>query len=1009
MGLPPPIVVRLISRNRSNQALQGRHCSVKNDTRFRLRTFGGLTLTCATGPLAGAGTRRKPLALLAVLAFHPRGISREKLTAILWPEATEEGARSALRQTIYGLRRDLGEQDIVTGTSEVQLDTALCSSDVGDFITALERDDQAGAVELYTGPFLDGFHLRGEIEFEEWQATKRAWLESQVKGSLETLARQHGDAGRHQEAVRFWRRLAELDPLSSRFASGLVSALAASGDVASALRVGAEHASTLRTELDTSPSAELVTLLAELRRRAPPLPPSSVTSGASDRSVGAAEVTPAHDSPAGAPPPEGATARQTLSRVVWLGTALAAAMAVYAVDPGGKPGPAAETPRPPVLAIAPFTVSADSALGYLGEGIVNLLAARLSGVGPMTILPPGAALAALRSAGESGTSTERLAVAARALGADRVLTGSIVGSRARLEISAVVLTLDGSELATAHTSGAADSASALADRVAGTLLLLTSGEREDRLPSIVGSPLAAVKAYILGQQAYRRGDYASAADRFREAVQFDSLFALAWLRLALASGWADRPAAEHDLGMARAWGARERLIPRDRIFLEAFGTGRIPELRTTVDGAMRRWERALAAVPDWPEVWFEYGDMLFHDGLGVSDGTRLAAAGAMRRALALDSTLAPGIPHLLQLEANAGDTAAVRRLANRYLSRDSVSGAATYVRWRLAHATGDRRLQEKLRSSMATHARAGLRWIIQGALFDAVAVADALPAAAALVTTSASAEERYDAWRLSHAVALNAGSLQRARAALDAIAAVSTSPHEADRLRILDMLYSIGDSAAAAASAKLLAGNVSRAMPELRADRVARYKDLCVLGQWQLMQRDIAAATRTMATLRAAKDLGTLLPEAERGEGQLCGAMLHVMLGTAPRAADLPARIATLDSLAQRSSQGDAVPYYHLVRAKALAANGDSTGALRAIRQRWYFAFYAPYMTTFHREEGRYALAVGDSAGAARAMASYLALRLTPDAAVQPEVAQVRSQLQRLSVRGTAPRATGAS
>ena len=75
---------------------------------FRLRTFGGLSLTGESGPVTGAATQRRKLALLAVLATAgERGVSRDRLLALFWPESDAERARHSLTQSLFALRREL--------------------------------------------------------------------------------------------------------------------------------------------------------------------------------------------------------------------------------------------------------------------------------------------------------------------------------------------------------------------------------------------------------------------------------------------------------------------------------------------------------------------------------------------------------------------------------------------------------------------------------------------------------------------------------------------------------------------------------------------------------------------------------------------------------------------------------------------------------------------------------------------------------------------------------------
>ena len=68
---------------------------------FRLRTFGGLSLTGESGPVTGAATQRRKLALLAVLATgRERGVSRDRLLALFWPERDAEHARQDRKSVV---------------------------------------------------------------------------------------------------------------------------------------------------------------------------------------------------------------------------------------------------------------------------------------------------------------------------------------------------------------------------------------------------------------------------------------------------------------------------------------------------------------------------------------------------------------------------------------------------------------------------------------------------------------------------------------------------------------------------------------------------------------------------------------------------------------------------------------------------------------------------------------------------------------------------------------------
>src|SRR6266699_6782581 len=109
---------------------------------LQVKTFGGLSVDQDGTPCGGAASRRKTLALLALLAAAgKKGISRDKLVAHLWPESDATHGRDLLKQACYALRRDLREPQLFLSSTELRLNPAVISSDVAGFEDALEHDD----------------------------------------------------------------------------------------------------------------------------------------------------------------------------------------------------------------------------------------------------------------------------------------------------------------------------------------------------------------------------------------------------------------------------------------------------------------------------------------------------------------------------------------------------------------------------------------------------------------------------------------------------------------------------------------------------------------------------------------------------------------------------------------------------------------------------------------------------------------------------------------------------
>ena len=152
---------------------------------LQVRTFGGLSVERDGAACGGAASRRKTLALLALLAATgKKGMSREKLVTHLWPESDATHGRDLLKHACYALRRDLDEPDLFLGQADLRLNPAVVASDVQAFEDALRQGDLAGAATLYAGPFLDGFYVDGAGEFEHWATAQRARLANRASTAL---------------------------------------------------------------------------------------------------------------------------------------------------------------------------------------------------------------------------------------------------------------------------------------------------------------------------------------------------------------------------------------------------------------------------------------------------------------------------------------------------------------------------------------------------------------------------------------------------------------------------------------------------------------------------------------------------------------------------------------------------------------------------------------------------------------------------------------------------------
>lgn len=233
---------------------------------FSLLLFGGASLRSSEQPLSGPVTQRRRLALLALLAVSGgRAVTRDRLIAHLWPESDTDRARHLLSESLYVIRKALGNDAVLAAGDELRLNPEVVATDVAEFEEALERGAVEHAVSLYRGPFLDGFFLGEAAEFERWAEGERTRLARCYERALDTKAKAHEAADDFSAAAEAWRQLAVADPYNSRVALQFMRALAATGDRAGALQHARVHTLLLREEFDAEPDPEIAAYAERLR------------------------------------------------------------------------------------------------------------------------------------------------------------------------------------------------------------------------------------------------------------------------------------------------------------------------------------------------------------------------------------------------------------------------------------------------------------------------------------------------------------------------------------------------------------------------------------------------------------------------------------------------------------------------------------------------------------------------------------------------------------------------
>jgi len=682
-----------------------------------------------------------------------------------------------------------------------------------------------------------------------------------------------------------------------------------------------------------------------------------------------------------------------------------------------------ESSPPPALdpnrvLVVPFRVtSADSSLLVLREGIVDLMAARLTGDGGPVAVDPRTALAAWRraSAADGGDVPEGTLVRmARSLGAGQLLLGEVVATQpGELLLSGrVVSSRDGRTGPQATAAGRPDSLLAVIDELVSRLLILRAGEDPQRLTALMTTSTQALDAFLRGRAESRLGHDAAARRYFARALDSDSTFALAAVELALARGWlfrwttigadsitrtrgvqfgggAPTSASEQDQwdrAMDLAWRGRDRLNKADRALLNALRGERHPSPSFARE-MLAHWEQAVRAAPERPEAHYTLGSVLLSQGLamGLAD-SRTRAGASFRHALELDSAFLSPITGLIEIAALERDAPMLRRLQALYLARDSLGDEADYVRWLGAAVLRDETELRTVRSRFPALDLGVLLRIARTSQMHGISLDDAERAVSAVLGRTYESHQRQIVLWYAGFLALNRGQPGRALELMKLKREVDPSSQLLHGFALRYALWWDGDSLAGASAARAFESSLSpsaRASPQAQDLGPPAFRSLS-LALWRLWHGDTTGAVDAITLNRR----GNLT--------QQQADLLEALLAGTLKRPDATVTLAKLDSLALLGCCG--MQFINLVSARLQERAGDLPGALAAIRRgRWFFP--PMYLSTYLQEEGRLAALTADTAGAIAAYRHYLTLRSNPEPSLQPSVDSVRAELARLERR----------
>jgi len=574
----------------------------------QLRLLGGADVHDAAGETTDAVVKQsKRLALLAylVLAGQGRFVRRDSLLALFWPESDAERGRAALRKSLSFLRKHLGAEVLNTRGDDVSVDGNVLWCDAVAFEAACGCEQWDEGLALYGGDLLEGFFVASAAGFERWLDDERQRFRSLAASACRRLIETAEQAGDTARAIQAASRLLQIMPDDEDALRRLLTALDHAGDRATALQTYDRFATRLREDLELDPAPETVSVVERIRRRQGP--------------------------------------------------------------PGGS---TAEAARPvlqrSLLAVLPFEVRGAEEFQYLREGMVDLLAAKIDGAGDLRTVDPPAVLGYLRSSGATDIDVSVARDVAAHFGAGAFVLGSVIVTDRRWQIRATIYDLQEAHEVRADVEAPPDDGLfGIVDEFTRRLLASRSesvGGHLGRLGAMTSDSIDAVKSYLAGERAFRRGRLGDAGDAYATALEADGEFALAHYRLALTRSARGR----HDDAVAACSAAcalQRRVTPHVRALLDAQAAW----LHGDVPTAEKLYARILGDWPEDVESWYHVGhlQMTYNAYRGRSADPSRAS---LERAIDLDPTHVGALEDLAHLAVIGGNNDTVAQCASRIIA-----------------------------------------------------------------------------------------------------------------------------------------------------------------------------------------------------------------------------------------------------------------------------------------------------------------------------------------------------
>jgi predicted ATPase/DNA-binding SARP family transcriptional activator len=210
---------------------------------------------------------RKSEGLLAYLVLHRNVQSREKIAALFWGDSSDELARRSLRTALSFLRKELGENFVVTDRETIQLnpnfpiwvDAQELEKQANEILSAHQHTVTGMDPGLYRGDLLQDF-------YDEWVLDEREQYRILFINALQQVAQSLKTNAEYQHAIVLAQKIISVDIANERAYQLLIFCYGMLGKRLEALKSYEECKQRLMEHLGVEPAEDTIALYEQVKK-----------------------------------------------------------------------------------------------------------------------------------------------------------------------------------------------------------------------------------------------------------------------------------------------------------------------------------------------------------------------------------------------------------------------------------------------------------------------------------------------------------------------------------------------------------------------------------------------------------------------------------------------------------------------------------------------------------------------------------------------------------------------